>query len=284
MTQPPPPESPAKNEQVIGLYYDLAVPAFSFGGALVAVLALVFGMAVDLRYTAAGCVIASFVLAYLAWTRPKKDIVALTTPIYAIIFFAVPLDDPEATVILELLYAASLTILLVRLKYRFGAPTAVTHAGDALSGPLGEYVERTKSASAGIPPAAAHRAAVAFLRFASGDYSDVPGESKEGRLALDGSGCAPAFSTAFEIVAEQADLTEKSQPRPEWYKQFLASDAALLAFPLPPQKKDRGYDTGFDVALDNALLLLFAGAWAGSEADRPHLVAAQEFARRLIEE
>ena len=66
---------------------------------------------IDLRVTAAGCVCASFTLAYLAWILPKKDIVALTTPIYAIIFFAVPLDDPVATIILELLYAISLSIL-----------------------------------------------------------------------------------------------------------------------------------------------------------------------------
>ncbi|WP_292427358.1 hypothetical protein [Methanoregula sp.] len=274
---------PAGNPAVPGIYYDLAVPVFSFGGAALAILTWTSGISIDLRFTAAGCVIASFVLAYLAWIRPKKDIVALTTPIYAIIFFAVPLDDAVATIVLELLYAVSLSILLVRLKYRFGAPAA-THEKGTLSGPLGEYVEKTQPACAGLPPAAAHRAAVVFLRYAAGEYGDVQLEARGGILLLDGSGNAPAFKTAFEILAEQAAITEKSLPRPAWYRQFTSADEALLARPLPPEKKnDEGYDAGFDAALDNALLLLFAAAWNASEADRGHLRTAETFATRVIE-
>jgi len=261
--------------------YELAVPLFSFGSAALAILMWTSGITLDLRITAAGCVVASFVLAYLAWIRPRKDIVALTTPIYAIIFFAVPLEEPVATIVLELLYAVSLSILVLRLKSRFGAPAAI-HAEGTLAGPLGEYAEKVHPACAGIPPAAAHRAAVAFLRYAAGEYGDVPVEAREGILLLDGSDGAPAFKMAFEILAEQATLTEKSRPRPEWYTQFATTDEPLLALPLPPpQKKDEGYDEGYDAALDNALLLLFAAAWNASEADRGHLVAAQEFAQRL---
>ena len=279
-----PSDTPVGTTADPGIYYDLVIPVFSFGGAALAVLSWMFGIAIDLRFTAAGCVIASFMLAYLAWIRPKKDIVALTTPIYAIIFFAVPLEEPVATIILELLYAVSLSILLVRLKYRFGAPVAV-HAKGTLAGLLGEYVEKSQPACACLPPSAAHQAAVAFLRYAAGEYGDVPGESREGVILLDGSGCAPAFKTAFEILAEQAALTEKSRPRPEWYTQFSSVDEALLARPLPPscKKNDDGYDEGYDAALDNALLLLFAAAWNTSEADRGHLRTAEAFAARVIE-
>jgi hypothetical protein len=229
-------------------------------------------------------VLASIVLAYLAWIRPKKDIVALTTPIYAIIFFAVPPDEPVATIVLELLYAVSLSILLVRLEYRFGAPVAPLKDGP-LPGALGDYVEKVQPACTGLPTAAAHRAAVAFMRYAAGDYGDVPCESHDGILALDKSGCAPAFRAAFEILEEQATITEKSRPRPEWYKQFAPADEALLARPLlPPEKKnDQGYDESYDAALDNALLLLFAAAWNASEADRGHLRTAEAFAARVIE-
>ena len=62
-----------------------------------------------------GCVLASCFLAYLAWVRPKKDIVALSTPIYSFLFFIVP-TDYSTGIVLQLLYAVSLTILLVRLK------------------------------------------------------------------------------------------------------------------------------------------------------------------------
>ena len=265
--------------------FDLAVPVLSFGGAAVAILLLTNGIAADLRFTAAGCVLASVVLAYLAWIRPKKDIVALSTPVYALIFFAVPLDDAVETIILELLYAVSLSILLVRLKYRFGNPAAAIPEGGALAGPLKEYVDRTHQACARMPTAAAHRAAVAFLRFTAGDYGDVPPEAHEGIRELEGSGCAPAFTTAFEIIAEQAEITEKSRPRSEWYRQFASADEVLLARPLPPPRKknDDGYDDGFDAALDNALLLLFAAGWTASEADRGHLRTAVAFAARVIE-
>jgi hypothetical protein len=267
-----------------GVYGEFAVPVLSFGAAALAIIMWTNGIAADLRFTAAGCVLASVVLAYLAWIRPKKDIVALTTPIYAIIFFAVPLDDAVATIILELLYAVSLSILLVRLKYRFGNPSTAVTEGGALDGPLKEYVDRTHQACARMPTAAAHRATVAFLRFTAGDYGDVPPEAHEGIRELEGSGCAPAFTTAFEIVAEQAEITEKSRPRPSRYKEFAASDAALLARPLQPQRKsDDGYDPAFDAALDNALLLLFAAGWTASEADRGHLCRAEAFAARVLE-
>ncbi|MGB8219986.1 MAG: hypothetical protein WCE46_06335 [Methanoregula sp.] len=278
------PDAPAGTPAVTAIY-DILVPVLSFGGAALAILVWTNGIAIDLRFTAAGCVIASIVLAYLAWVRPKKDIVALTTPIYALIFFAVPLDDAVATIILELLYAVSLSILLVRLKYRFGKPAAsITEKGE-LSGPLKEYVDRTHQACARLPTAAAHRAALAFLRFAAGDYGDVPPEAHEGVRELEGSGCAPAFTTAFEIVAEQAETTEMSRSRPSRYKEFTASDAGLLARPLQPRKKsDDGYDPAFDAALDNALLLLFAAGWTSSEADRTHLCRAEAFAAKVLEE
>lgn len=266
------------------VWYETAVPLFSFGGALLAILLWSAGLAGDLRFTAAGCVIASFVLAYLAWIRPKKDIVSLTTPIYAIIFFAVPLDDSVATIVLEILYAVSLTALLVRLKYRFGTPAAAVPDG-VLSGELAAYVEKTGPACTGLPPAAAHRAATAFLRYAAGDYAEVEPEVREGLLALDRSGCAPAFATSLEILREQAEITEKSRARPAWYRQFAAADEPLLARPLPPEKKTGdGYDPGYDAALDNALLLVFAAAWTTSPADRAQLLAASSFAARVLEE
>ncbi len=263
--------------------YEAAVPVLAFGGAALGILAWTFQPATDLRLTAAGCVISSFVLAYLAWIRPRKDIVSLTTPIYAIIFFAVPPDDPAGTIVLELLYAASLTALLVRLKYRFGSaePSGRTEAD--LPPVLGDYAEMIRPACAGLPPAAAHRAATAFLRYTAGDYGEVTREADEGILALDRSGCAPAFVTAFEIVREQAEITEKSRPRPEWYRQFESADGPLLARPLPvPKKGTDGYDPGYDAALDNALLLLFTAAWNASPKDRKFLQTATVCAARII--
>ena len=124
-------------------WLELAVPLFSFGGALLAILFWTSDSAIDFRITILGCVIASWVLAYLAWIRPKKDIVALSTPIYSFIFIAVPTDNFSAMV-LELLYAVSLTILLVRLKYRFGEPGTAVSLGKELGGSLKAYIDRNR--------------------------------------------------------------------------------------------------------------------------------------------
>ena len=265
------------------LAYEAAVPLLSFGGALLGVLAVSAGSEIDLRFTAAGCVLASCVLAYLAWVRPKKDIVSLTTPIYSIIFFAVPPGEPAAVLVLEFLYAASLLALLVRLRARFGSPAAAAENDAELSGALGDYAEKVGPACAGLPPAAAHRAAGAFLQYSAGDYAAAGTEAAEGILALDKSGCAAAFATAFEIVREQAEMTEKSRGRPSWYRQFSSADERLLARPLPPARKATGdYDEGYDAALDAALLLLFAGAWNASQPDRARLMTAVPYASRIL--
>ena len=96
-------------------WLELAVPLFSFGGIAIAFFFLSQGNIQDIRIASVGCIIASFILAYLAWIRPKKDIVALTTPLYAIILFVLP-SELIPDLILPILYAISLTILLVRLK------------------------------------------------------------------------------------------------------------------------------------------------------------------------
>jgi hypothetical protein len=41
-------------------------------------------------------------------------------------------------------------------------------------------------------------------------------------------------------------------------------------------------DHAFYLALDNALLMLYSAAWNGSEKDRPHLLARQPFAQKLM--
>jgi hypothetical protein len=261
------------------VYLDLAVPVLSFGGAALAIFARMTGAVIDLRFTALGCVLASFLLAYLAWIRPKKDIVALTTPIYALIFFAVPLDDPAATIILELLYAASLTILLVRLKYRFGAPRTVAPAGNKPTGPLAAYLGNARDALHATNPEIAHYAAIVFLRFARGEYREVVQVAGAAIAELKSIGGAAVLGRAFFIAQEQAACLEYSQPHPDHYVQFLPEDGGLLAkFPA----QDRPGEAGYDLALENALLLLLAAAWNTSERDRPQLLAAQDFALRLL--
>ena len=64
-----------------------------------------------------GCIAGSFVLAYLARIKKKLDIVSLLTPVYAVISFMGLEIQPN--MVLQTLYAASLTILIYRLHKQF---------------------------------------------------------------------------------------------------------------------------------------------------------------------
>ena len=256
-------------------WLEIAVPLLSFGGALIAILFWTLPVQTDLRITILGCVLASWVLAYLAWIRPKKDIVSLTTPIYSFVFLAVPTDN-FSVIILELLYAASLSILLLRLKYRFNAPPAIPDK-DKLSGALKTYTERTHDLLTGTPPDTAHHATRAFVQFAQGEYAeaarisgDVTGHDTRGN---------PVLTRAFAVVLEHATVLDQSLARPEPYLTFRPEDAGMLALPIPSVREK---DQEFYATLDNALLVLFSAGWNASEQDRPHLLTNQDFAQKLI--
>lgn len=257
---------------------EIAVPLFSFGGALLAILFFQLGISLDFHYPATGFVIASCILAYLSWIRPKKDIVALTTPIYSLIFFFIP-TDYETAIILQLLYATSLTILLVRLKYRFGKPGTAATLGKELGGSLKIYIGQTHDSLTSTSPDTAHQATLAFVQFAQGDYGKVARMSVTDSMPGEDTMRDHCLSRAFSIVKEHAELLDKSLPRPETYWTFMPGDAGLLAKQLTPEL-DKEHE--FYLALDNALLLLFSVAWTASERDRPHLLACQTFAQKLM--
>jgi hypothetical protein len=91
----------------------LLIPGIAFGGVLIG---WVSGLPVA---GTAGCFFASVLLAYLAYRKPKKDIVSLLTPLYAVLIFFNDAFLPEFLIPIQALYAASLTILVLRLNARF---------------------------------------------------------------------------------------------------------------------------------------------------------------------
>jgi hypothetical protein len=257
---------------------ELAVPFFSFGGALIAILFENQGLSLDFHIPALGCVLASCSLAYLAWIRPKKDIVALSTPIYAFIFFIVP-TDYSVGILLQLLYAVSLTLLLVRLKYRFGKPGTAVSLGKELGGSIKTYIDQTRDAFSGISPEAAHRAAVVFVRFAEGNYDEAAQSAKIILQDENNPDSVSSLMRAFGIIREHSDLLSTSLPRPVTFLTFSEKDSPLMAKSGIPGQDE---DMEFFAALDNALLLVYSAAWNNSEQDRPHLLACQVFAQKLM--
>ncbi len=269
---------PAQPDNSMHRWLELAVPVVSFGGILIAFFLLDQGYLLSFRIAAAGCIIASIILAYLAWIRPKKDIVALTTPLYSIIFFVLP-SDLIPDLILPILYAISLNILLVRLKYRFGKPGTAVSMGKELGGTLKTYIDQTREPLKNLSPDTAHNATLAFVQFAQGDYAKVTRISETVTKNDDNPLRDQCVARAFSVVKEHAALLDKGLPRPYTYEAFNPEHADLLAKQLPPGQDE---DHEFYLALDNALLLLYSVAWNGSERDRPHLLLRQPFAQKLM--
>jgi hypothetical protein len=272
-------DQPTQSNNRIYPWLELAVPLFSFGGIVIAFLLLSQGNLLSFRIASAGCIIASIILAYLAWIRPKKDIVALTTPLYSVILFVLP-SDLVPDLILPILYAISLTVLLVRLKYRFGRPGTAVTMGKELGGSLKTYIDQTRESLKNTSPDTAHSATLAFVQFAQGDYARVARISDTVTGGGDNPGCDHCLARAFSIVKEHASLLDKSLPRPYTYTVFDPDHAEILAKPLLPGQDD---DHEFYLALDNALLLLYSAAWNASEQDRPHLLSRQAFAQKLMD-
>ncbi|WP_246589197.1 hypothetical protein [Methanofollis formosanus] len=101
-----------------------AVPAVAFGGILVSAVALLVSgesiMNVYHPYWAIGkwaCVAASVILAYVAYQKKRKDLVSLLAPLYAVLILLT--GDFSGGPIMQTVYAATITILAVRLEKRF---------------------------------------------------------------------------------------------------------------------------------------------------------------------
>lgn len=248
---------------------EIAVPVIAFGVTLTGILLWSAGLKIDFQYFAAGCVISSFLMAYLAWIRPRKDIVALSTPVYAIVFFVAPVDSVSGAV-LQLLYAVSLTILLIRLKYRFGSVIAPSGSLNPAE-PLGEYMQHLKKELPSVPAPTSLRAGLIFTRFAQGEYD----QARELALLPEDVGIVtlPVLSRAFSVVAEQAGQIAAGNAAPGEYTRFLPEQVPFLFHPMDP-------NTGreYSLTLDNALILLYIVAFREKEVELTPLLP---FARKL---
>lgn len=259
------------------IWMELAVPLFSFGGAAVAILAAMQDIPLDFHYPAMGCVIASCVLAYLAWMRPRKDIVALSTPVYAFIFFLAPVDA-AAGILLQVLYAVSLTILLVRLRLRFGG-TAPVPGTPAQEGPLEGYVELVRQSLPGLTPGLSRDAATVFIRFAGGDYEGAAEAAASAREQPGPATGRGPVARAFTVLAEQAGNIATGASLPAAFTTFGPEEYPFLFHALP---EGAAPDQLYSTTLDNALLLLYAVATAGPAGETGRLPdPIRKFAERL---
>lgn len=100
---------------------NLAVPVVSFGSIMLNMLLLQMGLITDIGPYGIGQFAAAILLAGLAWLMPKKDIVSLMAPIYALLIFVVPLEL-QPNLLTQVLFAASICLLVIRLNRSFRHP------------------------------------------------------------------------------------------------------------------------------------------------------------------
>jgi len=102
------------------------VPAISLGGIGIGVLQR--ALQINIIDTGAwGCVIGSFVLFYLAYMKPRRDIVSLFTPLFAVIIFVLPSElqssgEGISWLVLQIAFALSISILALRVEKWFSQP------------------------------------------------------------------------------------------------------------------------------------------------------------------
>ncbi len=249
--------------------FTFAIPAFAFGGILISIAL----QDVDFVW---GCVIASFLLGYFAYIKPRRDIVALCAPIYGVILFVIPGEIPH-NLPLQVLFAVSITILVVRLNKRFGS-LADAVGGTVMEKFLRDYIERIRPDIPGMPDKTAHRIASAFLSFKFGLFAK---SAEECGLALkeipDGKGAA-ALRKALQILAANAESLENSQPDAAGTIAFSGDEKSYCAVVIPDEKNE----DPASLELDNAIIMVYAVAAIRSPDDAEALEEHRSYIIRIL--
>lgn len=254
------------------------VPILSFGGTFAGILLTGLGLQFNIQFAAIGAVFGSILLAYLAFLRPRKDIVSLSTPIYAVVFFAYPIEYYTG-VIIQLMYAAGLAVLVVRLNRRFGVED-IPVLKNSLSAPLQAYVDRVRERFPDRPGFVADGAGEAFAHFARGEYREAADMADLGLKDLDGAPDGNPIIRAFSIVSEQARHMEHTLELPGAYLKFLPGQEEYLAHSDPAADPGKEYYR----TLYNALLVLYALAWSADPDACTHILKYRDFAEKLFAE
>jgi hypothetical protein len=269
----PKPALTRRQERVI----TFAIPAVSFGGIAVAVVLLQSGVIADAGTFVWGCVAGAFLLGYLAYTKPRKDIVALCAPLYAVIIFIIPLEYTP-TLLLQLLFAATITLLLFRLNRKFGSSAEVQGGSNPMERFLFDYIERIRPLFAGMDRRTAHEIASAFLSFKFGLYQNTIEECRLALAAIPDEGSAAVLKKALLIVQANAEGLKNAQVTAAADFSFTESEQAFAAITLPQEK----IEDPESLNLDNALILLFAVARNTSEDDEQALDEHQKFVLKIL--
>jgi hypothetical protein len=255
----------------------MAVPTVSFGGILVGLLlSMVAGLSYGFLVGIAGCVIASCILCYQAYTRPRRDLVSLFTPLYAVLIFLVP-NDIGSMMIVQVLFAATISLLAVRVEKLFGVKKVEKKTMKQM---LNEYIMRIEPLFAPIDEETGHLVAQALLRFKFGLYESAIDNCTKALDLLKAIKPYPGvLERALLILRERAAGLADSRVVTNPEHVFKDEDNEYLAIRLP---KDL-VDDPPALDLDNALILLYAVGIETSPNDEQALEEHQRFVTQILE-
>ncbi len=254
------------------LILSIAVPAFSFGGTGVGILLEEFGYIQDAGQFFWGCIIGAFILAYLAWLKPRKDIVSLLAPMYAIIIFFAAFEMAP-NVPLQLVFAASMTILVVRLNIRFSTPPVKEQGEDPMEKYLYDYIHRITPFYRSVDRDTAHEIASLVLSFKFGLYHNSIGSADTVISRLTGQGAVAALRKAVTIIRDRAVRLEQSDVKGYSPLSFAPDEDRYLAIIIPADQ----IENRESFTLDNAMVLAYAVAYLCSPDDGQMLDEHQNF-------
>jgi hypothetical protein len=255
----------------------ISVPVLCFGGAALGMLLWQGEYIRDPGSFYWGNLAGSVLLAYLAWQKPRKDIVSLLAPVYAVIIFLVPLEN-KPTVLLQLLFGASLTILVVRLNLLFSTPLVKKHGEDPMEKYLYDYMHRITPLYRGIDRETAHEIASAVLSFKFGLYPNTINSAENAIRRLTGEGPIATLRRALIVIRDRAANLEQSEVKRYSPETFNPGEDSYLAVNLPPEK----IDNREDFTLDNSILLCYAVAYLYSPDDGQVLDEHQNFVLQVL--
>ncbi len=271
-------ENPDPQRKKREMQLTLAVPICAFGGLGLAVLLQDAGIIADAADFYWGSVAASVILACLAYLKPRRDIVSLFAPFYALLIFIVPLET-KASLLLQALYAVSITLLLVRLHYRYSTPKTVAKEEDSMEKFLYDYIHRMTPLLRVIDPETAHDIASAVLSFKFGLYAKTVTDVGKATSRLPDDTAGEVIGKALRILKDRARALEEARVGEFSPLKFDAGDLPYL----PVVLRDDQVEDKDTLALDNALLLLYTAAYLQSPDDGQSLDEHQNFVIQILE-
>lgn len=259
------------------LIISAAIPLVSFGGTGLGLLLENVKIIADAGTFYWGSIAASFLLAYLAYNKPRRDIVSILAPMYAVIIFLLAIEV-SPTVILQLLFDASLTVLMIRLNIRFSTPLHKDDEEDPMEKLLYAYMNRITPNFRSVDARTAHEIAATVLSFKFGIFENSVRSADKALGMLRGEGSHSTLRKALIIIRDRAEKLQSSDVKAYSGILFSSDDFQYLPLSIPPDL----IESPDNYTLDNALVLCYAVAYLCSPEDGQRLDEHQNFVIQIL--